>query len=109
MRATLTFISVVFIAELFCAAMLLVVSGRGFVYSPGIGAFRGAGSLLQWNVVVSSVGIGLAAVFHRGASVFARHYFHLRWWRDLSLVVAIMAAIVAVAIYVGRVVTYGAL
>ena len=109
MRALLHAAALLLCAELLCAGVLLVASGKGFVYAPELGGARAASGLLAWCIDAAGAGVVLAAGLHGGSYLFVRRYFQLQWWRDVALTAGLAAALVVGGLYIGRELTNGAL
>jgi hypothetical protein len=108
MRALSTVLAIALVAAVVLAAVVLLATGKGFVYSPGVGSTRSIGKVLSWGAITSIVGMGLAAALHGIAHKFPKTYFQTTWWRDLALVVSLLAALAVVLAEMVGVLTYGA-
>jgi hypothetical protein len=108
MRALSTVLAIVLVAALALGAVLLLAAGKGFVYSPGVGSTRSMGRGLSWCATTAIVGIGIAGALHVLAHKFPKKYFQTIWWRDLALVISLLAALTVVLTEVAGVLTYGA-
>lgn len=104
----MTAVAIAFVACLGVAAVLLLVTGRSYVYAPGVGANMRLGFLLPWSVVIFGVGAGIGALLHWSAGAFPQRYYQFVWWRDAAWLVCLVAALGATLIYMGALVTYGA-
>ena len=108
MRALSIVLAIVLVAAVALGAVVLLATGKGFVYSPGIGSTRSMGKGLSWWAITALVGIGIAGVFHILARKLPKKYFQAIWWRDLALVISLFAATAVVLTEVARVLMYGA-
>lgn len=108
MRGLMTAVAIALVACLGLAALLLIATGRTFVYSPGVGARMRVGFFLPWTIGTSIACAGVSAVLHVAARTFPRKYYQLMWWRDAAWLVGLIAALAATLIYVGALLTYGA-
>ena len=108
MRALSTVLAIVLVATLGLAAVMLLVTGKGFIYSLGVGSTRSMGRVLYWCSVTFIAGIGIAAVLHGFVHTLPKMYFQTTWWRDLALVISFLAALGAVLTEMAGVLTYGA-
>jgi hypothetical protein len=109
MRGLMALVAVMLVACLAIAAALLVATGRSFIYASGIGANARLGHLLPWSALIFGAGAGIGALLHAAASEFPRQYYQLMWWRDASWLACLVAALVGTVVYVGTLLTYGAL
>jgi hypothetical protein len=103
----MTAMAIAFVACLGLAALLLVATGRSFVYSPGVGAKAHLGFFLPWTIVTFVAGAGVGALLHTAARTFPRKYYQLMWWRDVAWLVGLIAALASTLICVGALLTYG--
>jgi hypothetical protein len=108
MRGLMTAVAIALIACLGLAALLLVASGRSFVYSPGVGSNVRLASFLPWSIAMLVAGAGAGVLLHAAARTFPRKYYQLMWWRDAAWLAGLIAALAATLIYVGALLTYGA-
>jgi hypothetical protein len=109
MRALSTTLAILLVLATVLGAAVLLAGGKAFVYLPGAGSTRTLGRILPWCVATFIVGMGLAAVLHGVAHKRPKTYFQAMWWRDLALVVSLLAALGVVLTEMARVLTYGAL
>ena len=108
MRAILILITIAFVGVLLCTAVLLLASGRTFVYSPGMVTARSLGHAIQWGANVFGAGLVVGALLQVLAHAYPKFYYAIQWWRDIALGVALLAALVVAGGYLGRALIYGA-
>jgi hypothetical protein len=107
MRGLLTAITIVFVAALASAAILLLASGRSFTYA-GAGHSRSIGVAFHWCWGALAGGLVAALLLEIAARVLPRIYYRLQAWRDFALGVSLVAGLGVVALYMGRALIHGA-
>ena len=108
MRAIAIACGVALAAMLLLSAMLILATGRGFVFTSG----PGGPQFGVWALRASAVclfSLAIAAVVFAAAHLYPRRYFHLMWWRDLALLVTAVSAVSAAVALVAGQAMYGAL
>jgi hypothetical protein len=108
LRTCLTFLAIVFVACLGLAAILLVATGRGHMYSTGIGWVARTGALATLAIGIAIAAAAFAAILHACAHAAPRRYYALMGWRDIAWLSSLVALLVATLVYFGGVLTYGA-
>lgn len=87
-------------------AILIVASGRTFVFAINVGYPREFA-----GVALASAGIWIGAAaalaLHLAARAVPKTYFHLLWWRDLAIFVAAACLLFVTASAVWRQLAYG--
>jgi hypothetical protein len=108
MRSLLLIITIAFSLVLLCAAILLLASGKAFVYAPGFASARSLGSVVRWGGAAIAAGLVAAALLEAVGRALPKAYYAFQRWRDAALVVAALGALAVVVGYLGRALVYGA-
>ena len=108
MRTIVLAVSIALIACLGVLATLVVGTGRGFMYAPGIGINAKLHAPLRWAATASIAATAVAAILHAAAHARPRSYYQLLWWRDLAWLAAMLCALVVTLSFIGALLTYGA-
>lgn len=108
MRALSIVCGVAFAAVLAFGAMLLLATGKTFVFAPGAGGSR-LGPWALWALVLCLLSLAAAAGAWVVARTLPRRYFQVMWWRDLGIVIAAVAGVVFAVALLWSQVAYGAL
>ena len=108
MRATVVFLSIALVACLGVLAALMIGTGRGYMYAPGIGFNGRIHGPIGWATTLAIAGATLTVVLHLSAYSRPKKYFQLLWWRDLAWVGTMLSALVVTLCYIGGLLTYGA-
>lgn len=98
MRGLLT---IVIVAGLGIGGVVLLATGKGFVYSPYLAHAR-LNSVLLWSVAIFGAGAGLGALLHTAARQFPRKYYQIMWWRDVAWLACLFALLSAAGVYIWR-------
>jgi hypothetical protein len=108
MRSILVLITIVFVAALLCGAILLLATGKSFVYVPGMASARSMGRVVQWGAAAAGAGLVVAAAIQVAGRAYPKLYYALQLWRDLALGLALTGCLAVVGAYLARALVYGA-
>lgn len=107
MRGLLIAIGIGLAAMLVVAALLLVTTGKGYIFSLSAGHPNhrpGAAIAALGTLAVSFV---TCVALHALAHAYPRRYYQLMWWRDLAFASGVAAGLFTVAMFAWRQFGYG--
>lgn len=88
-------------------AILIVASGRTFVFALNVGSPREITSAVAYATAGIAIGAAAAVALHFAARAIPKKYYHLLWWRDLAILVAAACLLFVTASAVWRQLAYG--
>ena len=107
MRGLLLFIWVALAAAMVVAALLLVTTGKTYMFSFGAGHPNSATRAASYVFIAFWVALSAGAVLHLWAQSFPRRYYQFTWWRDLAFVAAGASLLFVMGVQIWRQVAYG--
>ena len=107
MRGALLFIWAALAATMVVAGLLLVATGKTYMFSFGAGHPNSVTRAAGYAFVAFWVAVAAGAVLHLCAHTFPRRYFQVMWWRDFAFIAAGGSLLFVMGVQIWRQVSYG--
>ena len=107
MRGVLLFVWVALAAAMLVAALLLVATGKTYMFSFGAGHPNSVTRAASYVFIAFWVAVVAGAALHLCAHSLPRRYFRVMWWRDLAFVLAGGSLLFVMGVQIWRQVSYG--
>lgn len=107
MRGLLLFVGIALAAALVVAAVLIVSTGKTYMFSFGAGHPNSVSRAAAYVFIALWVALALGVALHLLAHAYPKRYYPLLWWRDLAWLAAGGSLLFVVGVAIWRQIAYG--